>query len=199
MNMGKYSCAGLRHETPWSAKIASWGFTRSAAASLVNWWLTHISPAPDFRLRLDPSMADQWLKRMSMALRMMWRPLSATCVTCCWGWGFWQCHCCQMLHGLGFSSGKSCPSSPPGISCLSCAARCIWGVPTQLCYMVAKHGYQVPLMCKVPTPLTTPWSIGYVAPKTKTKHSRLHYARILPLRISRQSFRIAGLDVWVST
>ena len=50
---------------------------------------------------LTPSMAKQWLKWMSMTQYLMWEPLSATWVICCFLMGMWQCHCCQMLCGLG--------------------------------------------------------------------------------------------------
>ena len=43
-----------------------------------DWWLIQTMSAPGVMARLGPSMAELWLKWMSTAPRLMWKPLSAT-------------------------------------------------------------------------------------------------------------------------
>ena len=66
-----------------SACSASCGSTRGAVASLEDWWPTQSMSAAGVMVRLGPSAADLWLKWVSMAPDLMWRPPSATWVTCC--------------------------------------------------------------------------------------------------------------------
>ena len=69
--------------TPLSAHNASCGSTRDAAASLEDWWPTQYMFAAVVMVRLGQSIAEPWLKWMSTAPCLMWRPPSATWVTCC--------------------------------------------------------------------------------------------------------------------
>ena len=62
---------------------ASCGSTRGAVTSLEDWWPTQSMSAAGVMVRLGPSAADLWLKWVSIAPDLMWRPPSATWVTCC--------------------------------------------------------------------------------------------------------------------
>ena len=56
---------------------------------------------PDVRASLGPLMAELWLKWMSTAPCLMWKPLSAFRWYAVLRWGLCLCHCCQVLCGLG--------------------------------------------------------------------------------------------------
>ena len=62
---------------------ASCRSTRGAAASLIQWPTPLTKFAPGVTTRPGPLTIDQWLKWMSMAPCLIWRPLSPTWVTCC--------------------------------------------------------------------------------------------------------------------
>ena len=164
------SAARVLATTPSSAHSASCGSSRSAAASLSDWWLTQTTSPPGIKVSLDPSTAYQWLKWMLNAPTLMWRLLSAIWVTCC-----------ALVVAVtvplppdavwpGESSRSYCLSSPPGTSHLRCVARCTWPVSAPLCSTVAKH----------------------VAPRSKMKHLHPHYSRNMAIRILRQSFAVGS-------
>ena len=69
--------------TPFSAHSACCGSTRSALASLSDWWPTYTMSAAGVMVRLGPLMTKLWPKWMSTASCLMWRSLSATYVICC--------------------------------------------------------------------------------------------------------------------
>ena len=100
---------------------------------------------PHVKACLCPATADQWLKWMSKAPSLMWRPLSALWVTC-------YAPVVAMTVPLpsdavwsGESSGNYCLSSPPGTSFLRYLATCTRPVSTWLCSTVVKHWDQTPL------------------------------------------------------
>ena len=69
-------------------------------------------------------MADQWLKRMSTVPCLMWRPHSATLVTCCALVGAVTVPLVPDAVWPGESWGNPCLSSAPGTSHLRCTATC---------------------------------------------------------------------------
>ena len=79
---------------------------------------------------------------------------------------------------------------------LRCAAMCTQPASVWLRFMVAKREDQMAVACNGSSAMTAPWSARPVAPKTETKHLRLHYSRNLALRISwhAQSFEVGGSD-----
>ena len=69
--------------TPSSAHSACCGSTRSAVATLSEWWPTQTMSV--LRARLGPSMEELWLKWVSTVPCLMWKPLSDTYVKCSGG------------------------------------------------------------------------------------------------------------------
>ena len=69
----------VSEKTPSSARSASFGSPRGAVASLEDWWPTQTMSAAGVMTRLNPSMAELWLKWILAAPCLMWRLLSA-----CW-------------------------------------------------------------------------------------------------------------------
>ena len=91
-------------------------------------------------------------------------------------WGRWQCHCHQMLCGLGKAQETlACPYHQTPLTAARFALPCSVG---------AKHGDQTPLACSSSAAMTAPWSAGTVAPKTEMKHPQLHYYRLVIVDIT---------------
>ena len=90
---------------------------------------------------LGPSVAELWLKRMSTAPCLMWKPLSASLVICYAPVGAVTV---SLLPDAvpRESSRNSCLSQPPDTSYPGCVARCTRPALARLCSMVAKHGDQ---------------------------------------------------------
>ena len=87
-------------------------------------------------------------------------------------WGLRQCHCCQMLRGLG--KIKKIKIVPPHH-------------PAHL-----GQGAWQDVHDLRPFSYTPPWLVGSVAPTNKTKRFHIHYCRNFALRILRQSFEVRG-------
>ena len=65
-------------KTPYSAHSVCCWSTRSTVTSLSDWLPTETMSTPDVRVSFGPLMAELWLKWMSTAPCLMWKPLSAT-------------------------------------------------------------------------------------------------------------------------
>ena len=117
----------------YSQLSAIWGSTRGAAASLVAdqfWWPTksclfHMSRQCSTPRRQINDSTQVWPKWMSMAPCLMWRPLSATWVTCYAQVGAATVQLLSDVAWPGESSENSYLFSPPGTSRLiRRTARC---------------------------------------------------------------------------
>ena len=131
--------ARLAATNPLSARNASCRSMRGAATSLVDWLQTQTTFAPGKTVSLGPSMTDQWLKWMSMASSLRWRPLSGIWVT-----GLVTVPLSPDAAWPGDSSGNYCLSSLRGTSLLGCMARYTEPVPICLWSTVVKHGDWTP-------------------------------------------------------
>ena len=137
------------------------------------------------------SVAELWLKWMSMAPWLMWRPPSATWMTCCALVGAMTVLLPPEVAQPVESSENFCPSSDT--SHQRCESKCTTLVCSAMLYD-SETWRQTPLTCSGSATMTMSWAIGSVAPETETKHPQLHYYENLELMILRQSFAVEDSD-----
>ena len=134
---------------------------------------------------------------MSTTPRLMWRPPSATWMTCCARVGSMTVPLPPDVVQPGESSGDFCLSSPPDTSHTRCVARCKHLAFAQLCSKVAKLGdwrtYTKLQQLRRNDPAVICWICGTKAHGSDSLH-QIHSFRNLSLRILGQSFAVDGSD-----
>ena len=134
--------------------------------------------APVVRAMLDPLLAEQWLKWLSVApcwcgghfLLLRWYavlPLVVAVIVSLLADDSWPRE----------STEDCCVSTPAGISHARCAAKCVTPASTPLCYAKAKHVDWAPQTYSCSASVTAPWSAGSVSPKIMTKHHRIRFSK----------------------
>ena len=104
------SAAMVSSTTPSNAHRVCRGSTRSTVASLSDWRPTQTMSAPGVRASLGLLMAELWLRWISTAPCLMWKPLSATEVICYAPVGAVTVPLLPDVVWPGESSGNSCLS-----------------------------------------------------------------------------------------
>ena len=177
--------------TPSSAHIACYGSMRGATAPLSHWWPTQTMSAADVMVRLGPSMAELWLKWMSMPPCLMWGLLSATEVTCCAPVGV---AIVPLLPDVTWP-GESCRKFLPVLTTRHLSPKVCGNVFKSWVRLVMPHDSQTwgpnnPELQR-PAAMTVLWSAGIFTQKTEMNPQPRYY-RNLELRTFRHSFAVLG-------
>ena len=151
------------------AHSSCYGSTRSTVVSLSDWWLIQTMSAPGVMAQLGLSVAELWLKWVSMAPWLMWGPLSATCVICCTRVGA-ATVTLLLLCGVGklrklfpVLTTRHLSSRIPGKVYEACVRSAM---------LLGRD--QITLNYSGSAIMTIPLSAGSVALNTGTKHPQIH-------------------------
>ena len=143
---GKYPCAfccsGVARNSILCSQCMLW--VHKTCRGITKWLVKYPNyiSALGVRMSLGPSMAKLWLKRMSTAPCLMWKPISATLLICCAVEGAMTVPLLPDVVWPGESSGNPSLSLPPVTSHPRYVARYMWPAFTRLCFMIAKRGHQ---------------------------------------------------------